>query len=132
MRKKIGILTLLVMVLLVGVTTTVRAASFSFKVTKLEDGEDIAYKAGYSSHAWVKVANMSNQGAAYEAWVESDSTGYNITGPTAFTYPCTMKLFYKNSRIENEVYYTRLNISTSVTNFEESYFSGQWDPNGES
>lgn len=130
MKKKIGILALM-MFLLVGVTTTVKAATFSnLYVTKLTDGESRSYKSAGYSHADVTISSMTNSGKAYEVWIEEDATGYNITGSTGFSSPCSMDLYYKYNSYVNSSLWTRMNISTSVSNFDSCYFTGTWTPNG--
>lgn len=132
MKKRSSIL-ILAMLLLVGVTTTVKAAtSFSaLKVTKLVDGESRSYKSGGYSHADVTIGFMTNTGKYYEVWVESDATGYNISETKSFSYPCSLELYYKTGDIVNSAAWTRMNISTSVNNLESCYFTGTWTPNGE-
>ncbi len=134
MKRKMTCIVLgLTTLLMVGSTTAVSAytkSNFSCTATKLMDGESTHIKkyAG-STKAETTVSSMTKKGKSYEMWVEKGSTGTNVTFHYGFTNTCTKRLPYNRPAYQNDLYDAKLNIGTSLNNFETCTFSGAWSPN---
>lgn len=55
-------------------------------------------------------------------WVEKGSTGTNVTFHYGFTNTCTKRLPYNRPAYQNDSYDAKLNIGTSLNNFETCTF----------
>ncbi len=134
MKRKMTYMVLgLTTLLMVGSTTAVSAytkSNFSCTATKLMDGESTHIKkyAG-ATKGEATVSSMTNKGKSYEMWIEKGTTGTNVTLNYAFTNTCTKRLPYCRPAYQTDSYEAKLNISTSLNNFESCTFSGKWSPN---
>jgi len=128
-KKKKGLF-LLIAVLVISISTTVYAGTFSnLKVTKLVDGEtptETKYK-GYTE-ALIEINYMSQTGKNYEVFVEHE-TGYNVTAKKTIDSPKIIQIAYDRGLFDNSTFKAKLNITTAVNNFTTGYFSGKWTPN---